>query len=560
MATDTYDSPGSHDWDWPEESTHALVQVWGGGGGGGDSTSEFGAAGGGGGGYSRVIVGRGEGIDTLEITVGSGGAAGNDGENSFVEQDGEVIATADGGSAPGAPPFEMDGGGGGAGAQFNGGGGGSNDPQVTMFFTIPSQPAGAGGGAAGGQNIHGNIGSRPNETTPGPGGAGRMKGGSGGRGGKGIDDTAAEVGEAGEPPGGGGGGGGQGKSSGGGAPGMVKITCPPPLDSGSDCCCGCPPWITKDALDLPDTITAAFSVLSSSDDGIPSPTVIDSCGDNDVRMTFEHSTAIASLLSSIPFTFDEFQTVESGCATCCFRYLHEGELTLGASPFPVVTIGEATENEYFIGIDSGCSDDPITDPTICPTSAHDVRACRGFFTVSNGALYEPGAAVLMDGAALHVCLQGNTATVCVNAQIKLLCTVFTGTFRYREAGLYPALIFGIEECEAPSTIVSGSASTGETYTTASINLIATADLTEVSGSTIWEKIQNAEWESIYEIIACHCSGGGCTGTEVNVYYLYCINTNGGTCLASGDSSEELDSEAIDHQCYYAVGDMSLALS
>lgn len=569
--TTTYDTAGSHEFDWPEGETYALVQVWGGGAGGGASTDDFGGAGGGGGGYSRELVARADGIDTLEVTVGAGGTAGDDGEDSTVMQDAELVARATGGSTS---PGDLEAGDSGVGtveganqAIHYGGIGGGNEPIVTMFFTTPSYPGGAGGGAGAGQNINGGAGGRPNESTPGNGGAAAMKGGAGGRGGKGIDDTPAEDGENGEAPGGGGGGGGQGKASGAGAPGMVKITCPAPPESGSDCCCGCPPGRTKDYFGLPDTINQASGGATSSSDGMPADEVIGTCGGGDIYARWTASSAFAGVLDGHTLTYQG----QEGPG-CCFLYTAEGTedgcggsgdlFDLGESPFEAVAIAESVTYATW-GENTAIDPDPPNTGVCCPQPSQTTcrQAAGNAIEWSGGIAYIPND--IFGKPTLRICI--NEQLVTITASVEMLLTYTTATHAigspciWKEKRLIGTIY---PEC-APAgweTICSGTVTNcGVVGLPMTLSVSVTQDLSEVSGATIWDKIQNATWTGNYSYAICNV-GGGCTGHEL-ITRTTCEVTD--TCGYVQNDYEEISEtygQPVDQQCLFGSGEVTLSFS
>lgn len=565
--TTTFDSAGVFDWDWPDGETYALVQVWGDGAGGGPSTEDFGGAGGGGGGYSRELVARAEGIDTLQVNVGAGGDPGNDGGGSSVSQDSVVVAQAEGGSTP----VDLDGGASGTGvavdanqAIHSGGPGGGNEEIVTMFGTTPSYPAGAGGGAGAGQNINGNPGGRPNESTPGNGGAAAMKGGAGGRGGKGIDDTPAEDGENGEAPGGGGGGGGQGKASGSGAPGMVKITCPAPPESGSDCCCGCPPGRTKDYFGLPDTINQASGGATSSSDGMPADEVIGTCAGGDIYARWTASSAFAGVLGGHTLTYQG----QEGPG-CCFLYSAEGTedgcggsgdlFNLGGSPFEAIAIA-ASVTYYTWGENEATELGEPYEDSCCeyPTQMTCREVAGNGIEWSDGTVYAPEG--IFGKPTLHICINDQVVTITASVEILLPYTTHTGSGSWREPSMvYPSATY-------PTCVPTGSL-TGSGIVTScdviglstGISVSVTQDLSEVSGATIWDKIQNATWTGNYSYAICNV-GGGCSGYEL-VILQDCVVTGG--CGIFGTSYEEVSevyNKPVDQQCLFGSGEVTLSFS
>lgn len=189
----TYSFWETTDWECPDNVTEVTVRCWGGGGGGGatDDYSGSAAGGGGGGAFSSKVVSVTPGT-TYTITVGSGGAAGVEGNingqaggDSWFSDAGTVMAKGGSGGTGALLDEDEAGGAGGASAsgvgttKFSGGDGADGS----------SGNYGGGGGASAGTNNNGAA------ATNGAGANGTNNGGNGG-----------SSGTAGGPPGGGGGG------------------------------------------------------------------------------------------------------------------------------------------------------------------------------------------------------------------------------------------------------------------------------------------------------------------------------------------------------------------
>lgn len=243
-------------WVVPAGCTEVFIEVWGGGGGGGSARVNSGApkiasgGGGVGGMYSSVTVPVTPG-ETLNITVGAGGAAGNNsaggnGGNSQVVRNSntQVLVLAAGGLGG---YWVSDGGTGSNGAIRTGntaagvgttivagGNAGGAFNYTTGNFNTAQRGYGGGGGGAGGA-----AGERPDATITNKGsaysgGLGGTGGGAGGAGGfAGSGNSAQGAGGAGVIPGGGGSikrSTGTGNVQGGtGARGEVRIHCSNPL-------------------------------------------------------------------------------------------------------------------------------------------------------------------------------------------------------------------------------------------------------------------------------------------------------------------------------------------
>ena len=198
----------------PEGVTTLTIEAWGGGGGG---SNRAGAAGGGGGGaYTRgILTGLIPG-SILTVTVGTGGAAGANGNNSSVlgvqANGGNSTNTRNGGaggaaSAVGGIVVASYAGGNGGNARASSGGG--------------NNEGGGGGGGSAFNNIAGNAGGNATAT-------GGTAGTGTGNGGRGADGDGSPDAVAGVAPGGGGGGRGEGTStSKAGAAGRIIITWTP---------------------------------------------------------------------------------------------------------------------------------------------------------------------------------------------------------------------------------------------------------------------------------------------------------------------------------------------
>lgn len=199
----------------PPGVTSIVVECWGGGGGGGNSIANNSSGGGGGGGYASKTISVTAG-QTFTYTVGNGGAANTDGEDSWFGTSTTVLAK--GGKKGAQGTTAASGGNGGCSAgdcigdvTRNGGKGGIGRGSGTG--------GGGGGGGAGssGDGANGNL-------TASAGGAG----GSGNLNGKGADGRTGSNGTNTNTANGYGGGGGGTRGAGNGsagAGGAVKITC-----------------------------------------------------------------------------------------------------------------------------------------------------------------------------------------------------------------------------------------------------------------------------------------------------------------------------------------------
>jgi hypothetical protein len=168
-ATTIYDTSGDYEYTVPDGATSVHVRMWGAGGGGGSGNNWYGGPGGGQGGNVELVVSVTPG-DVLTFTVGAGGVGGQfgvttatDGEETDLSVDGDVIATAPGGSAntatDGCPNSGLAGGTGGPVGSVTapaigistapGADGGAGDATAMCGGTDGSPGIGGGGGFAG---------------------------------------------------------------------------------------------------------------------------------------------------------------------------------------------------------------------------------------------------------------------------------------------------------------------------------------------------------------------------------------------------------------------------
>jgi hypothetical protein len=239
---DTFTTTGSDSWEVPSGINSVDVMVVAGGGGGGDDC-------GGGGGAGGILIEESYSVTpaaTINITIGSGGAVNNKGNNSVFNV-GDVdeinaegggrggrysgVAAGDGGSGGGASRADYDGAGSGVSGQgFDGG---------AIEFTSWSS-AGGGGASEKGYNVVGNNGANGGDGIEWPVGSSNFYGGGGGGGGQGGGNegfggvggggkgqksgSAATPGEPNTGGGGGGGYGGMGGAAGAsGGSGIIQI-------------------------------------------------------------------------------------------------------------------------------------------------------------------------------------------------------------------------------------------------------------------------------------------------------------------------------------------------
>lgn len=226
-TTTTYYADGTDTYVVPVGVTSITAKVWGAGAGGGAGNGQSGTGGsGGGGGYAKSILTVTPG-ETLDITIGTGGAGaggnrrgGDGGGFSAIRRSGTYLLQAGGGGGGGGAEGTNvgDGGNGGAGGgtsgvagtngENTGFGGGAQPGSTGAGGTGGSAGTGGAAGAAGAANAGGDAGGSTgtcNAAVTGTGGAGGT-----GAGGDGGDDTT-------NCEGGGGGGGGRFGGGGGGS-------------------------------------------------------------------------------------------------------------------------------------------------------------------------------------------------------------------------------------------------------------------------------------------------------------------------------------------------------
>ncbi len=210
-SPETFSSPGTIQWEAPEDVCLVTVEAWGAGGGGTNNNS---GGGGGGGAYTKGEVSVTP-ESSYSVTIGAGGSADNNGGASSFTGDDSLTVSANGGSA---------------GSGVNGGVGGST-VTVTGHITAsyaggaggagidggpPIRRGGGGGGGSATATATGGAGDNGDRDVQGVGGTGEATGGTGG-----LGNTAGTDGGA---PGAGGGGEGQNNGGGTGGNGRVVLT------------------------------------------------------------------------------------------------------------------------------------------------------------------------------------------------------------------------------------------------------------------------------------------------------------------------------------------------
>jgi hypothetical protein len=340
--------------------------------------------------------------------------------------------------------------------------------------------------------------------------------------------------------------------------------------------CCCIPCQTKEESGLPDELTVAFNILTSGSTGMPGTTPFDTCGAEDINMTFTSGTDIIGLLTSL--TFDYQEVAEFCGGGCCFRYDGqtpdtgpcgtEGKL-LGPTPFSNYASDGDSGTLTWVG-DDQLDPQVDDDPDACCNFEHD-QDCGGICgnLVYNDGSTESPLDIYASSAFLCICIEGEVVTLNLSVTIVQECKVYTGF--YGRSGPQvdqnhpddwpPPCDYGQfhDIPGADYTEACGS------FSTSIVAFEATADLSAVSGETIWEKIQNAPaeaWVSSYESSMCNCGAGGCVdsvttetrGCGIDAYTCIC-DTWDGTVTVDVD-----EGVAVDLPCIYSVGTMELSLS
>jgi|GEM_PF-246961 len=195
--------------DW--NSTNNKIEVIGGGGGGAVYSDDYGHGGGGGGAYSTISNLSLTPGESVEYSIGGGGASGSDGGDTYFN--GSSLSVSSVGAVGGSAGFEYDGGAGGPSAssvgttKYSGGDGGDAVGWAGTGGGAAAGPSGTGGdggtvgsGAQGGSGGGGSGGSNGSSGSS-------FSGGDGGGVGGGDGATSSSVDGANGTSGGGGGGG-----------------------------------------------------------------------------------------------------------------------------------------------------------------------------------------------------------------------------------------------------------------------------------------------------------------------------------------------------------------
>ena len=346
------------------------------------------------------------------------------------------------------------------------------------------------------------------------------------------------------------------------------------------CCCECGECPTKEDTGLPDSLVTNFDVLTSDDTGMPSDTVSGSCDGGDYYARWSHSSALIDLLTSIVWDYVEAASPTS-CGCCCFRYEGRTDYTpacpamaadgvlLGESPFDPIITGDEYNSLHFEGTDAA------------EDTTGDLDCCDGFFTTYNhqavceevcgtveqwSGLKDIPLNAYASESNLYICVQDSVVTICIGLTIAVECQEQSGDYEAASQDGSEGYSCYTEYPEVDDTTTSCG-----TNTSSELYLTATADLTAVSGSDIWEKIKNAPaetWSSEYESAHCNCGTGGCVGEGLIQLcgcivgpFCVCDRFDAGTDPPSGacDGTELLD-DPIDRDCIYAVGTVDMAFA
>lgn len=320
------------------------------------------------------------------------------------------------------------------------------------------------------------------------------------------------------------------------------------------CCCDCP---TKEEAGLPDSITVTFSVTSSSGTGMPSDSVIDSCGGNDILADYTADPVLMEALTSLDF---EYTHTEG----CCHYYSSTGAETpcgetgytdIGGSPFKFIFDGDEVTYDLWqanVSTDDGvnlgcCADDYLFMSCL--------EAGGGSIEITDGTAWIPAG--LYAKGTLTICITDNLVTVAINITLLADYAVLgaSGTVLWLNAGR------DISTCEQYTWESSGSGTptSGCDFVTGGQYLTDSQDVSGESGTTIWDKIKAATWSSDYELAMCGI-GGGC-GLTVHGEEADCIINSGCFVYNDGDPTFiEEENYPFNQDCIYSVGTVSLVFT
>jgi hypothetical protein len=108
--------------------------------------------------------------------------------------------------------------------------------------------------------------------------------------------------------------------------------------------------------------------------------------------------------------------------------------------------------------------------------------------------------------------------------------------------------------------------TGEQYCSTigtNIFLNYTADLTEVVGDTLWDRIQaHTGWQDEFEYLTCNCGTPGCAAHALTYSYNRCSVAANCTLGGSPDApvESEISGAPVDRTCLYGAGTMGWSMS
>lgn len=355
-------------------------------------------------------------------------------------------------------------------------------------------------------------------------------------------------------------------------------------------CCCCPPFAETG---LPESLTLTLAVVTDTDTGMPSDAEATTCDGSGAYYRFTHNADLLGSLAGI--VFDYVESAAAGCsgATCCYRYTGRLEETVTcdavvsdviwaiSSPFPAYVYAEYAETYTWTGSGEDPSCGPygsIPDPACCgtyyssggsyygeTTSLTCEAVCGNSTLWTNGTSVSPIAFTCWN-AGLLICIEGDMITVCAEIEFRNFCEAYTG-----EVGAFGAPLTWHAphiDCvdgalvtipaETPDLLY---ASTDCIYSSSTLSLLASADISGVPGATTWDKIKAAEFVSDYEWMQCNCGTPDCSGEQYDYTLddciIFCSCVCGGG--ASGPPTHTL-SKPIDIDCYYSAGTMSMTFS
>lgn len=353
-------------------------------------------------------------------------------------------------------------------------------------------------------------------------------------------------------------------------------------------CCCCPP---KADLSLPDSLRLLFSVASSTSTGMPADSVAGTCGGGDAYYRYTFSAAVVEQLTSI--TFDFLESTSGGCdgQICCFVYEGRPDTTLDCpADTDVILLGDSPFAPYAIADDvyelkwKAGGSDPALDPACGPygepqtpcfccveewedvggsyygnTAGRDcVSTCGNQIIWTNGTEYTP-TAITAAPPLLLICIEGSVVTICTNISLANRCDTKVGSGSWHGAYDLSCPTSAPTECVRVSDEYTGTYDEDCTASGSTLALLATVDVSGLSGATIWDKIKAAVFTSDYETLLCNCGTPACVGNYERDD-VGCGISCGCECIGNGDNDNTSGSDhPIDIDCLYAVGEMELTL-